>query len=239
MPVLKLHSLCLAALCGLLLVGVPCMAAAQVVGSVTRVQNQAQVGSTPAVSGTPVSMNQVIRTGPGARLRITFRDGTSLTLGENARIVVNRYVYNPASSTGVLALNASRGAFSVCNREDRLNDQQESYGQNTHGNSWCAGNGVLVGKGSRLQHTQRSVAFQDGQSGCTQSGRKRHPFKARGRHRPSRLKRELTVSRHKRGRSIAFDPKKSRQATAHENSLHVCSGGLGDRPGFGRGGFGP
>jgi len=111
MPVRKLHSFYLAALCGLLLVGVPCMAAAQVVGKVTRVQKQAQVGSTPAANGTPVSMNQVIRTGAGARLRITFRDGTSLTLGENARIVVNRYVYNPASSTGVLALNASRGAF--------------------------------------------------------------------------------------------------------------------------------
>jgi len=111
MPARTLHSFYLAAFCGLLLICVPCMAAAQVVGTVSKVQKQAQVGSTPAASGTPVNMNDVVTTGEGARLQITFRDETSLTLGENARIVVDRYVYNPASSTGVLSLNASLGAF--------------------------------------------------------------------------------------------------------------------------------
>ena len=86
-------------------------AIAQVVGSVTKVQKQAQVGSTPAEVGTPVSMNAQIRTGPGARLQITFRDETVLTLGENATVVVDRYVYNPDTSTGALALNASTGAL--------------------------------------------------------------------------------------------------------------------------------
>jgi hypothetical protein len=86
-------------------------AIAQVVGSVTKVQKQAQVGATPATVGTPVSMNDAIRTGPEARLQITFRDGSLLTLGENARVVVNRYVYNPSASTGKLALTASQGAL--------------------------------------------------------------------------------------------------------------------------------
>jgi len=95
----------------LLLIYGPSEAVAQVVGSVTRVQKQAQIGSTPAVDGTPVSMNAEIRTGPGARLQITFRDETVLTLGENARVVVDRYVYNPGSSTGVMALNAAQGAL--------------------------------------------------------------------------------------------------------------------------------
>lgn len=88
-----------------------CVAAAAAVGTVTRVQKQAQIGSATAVEGTPVNMNDEIRTGPGARLEITFRDETSLTLGENARMVVDRYVYNPNTSTGALALNASQGAF--------------------------------------------------------------------------------------------------------------------------------
>jgi hypothetical protein len=88
-----------------------CAAAAAAVGTVTKVQKQAQIGSTTAVVGTPVNMNDEIRTGPGARLQITFRDETLLTLGENARVVVDRYTYNPGTSTGVLSLNAAQGAL--------------------------------------------------------------------------------------------------------------------------------
>ena len=102
---------CLAPIfCLFLLLGTP-EAIAQVVGSVSKVQKTAQIGSTPAANGTPVSMNAEILTGPGARLEVTFRDGTTLTLGENARVVVDRYVYNPSASTGVLAINATRGAM--------------------------------------------------------------------------------------------------------------------------------
>jgi hypothetical protein len=46
-------------------------AAAQTVGSVTRVQNQAQVGSKAAAVGTTVRMNDVLRTGANARLQVT------------------------------------------------------------------------------------------------------------------------------------------------------------------------
>jgi hypothetical protein len=86
-------------------------AAAPAVGSVTRVQNQAQIGSKAAVVGTPVQMNDELRTGSNARLQITFRDGTLLTLGENARVVIDRYVFNPEESTGVMALKTTRGAM--------------------------------------------------------------------------------------------------------------------------------
>jgi len=86
-------------------------AAAQTVGTVTKVQKQAQVGSTPAAEGTPVKMNDVLRTGIGARLQVTFRDDTTLTLGENARVVVDNYVFNPNTSTGSMVLDASIGAF--------------------------------------------------------------------------------------------------------------------------------
>lgn len=88
-----------------------CVSALAAVGTVTRVQKSAQIGSTPAQSGMPINMNDVISTGPGARLQITFRDETKLTLGENARVVIDRYVYDPAASTGVLSLNAGQGAL--------------------------------------------------------------------------------------------------------------------------------
>jgi len=85
-------------------------ALAAAVGKVTRVQKEAQVGSRPAKVGTSVSMNQRLRTGPGARMQITFVDGTNLTLGENASVVVDKFVYNPAKSTGAMALSSAKGA---------------------------------------------------------------------------------------------------------------------------------
>src|SRR6516165_3111407 len=52
------------------------------VGSVSKVQNAAQVGTTAATVGTPVHMNDRLRTGANARLEVTFIDNSSLTLGE-------------------------------------------------------------------------------------------------------------------------------------------------------------
>src|SRR4029453_4700202 len=86
------------------------MAAGQV-GTVTQVQNQAQVGFRTAVVGTPVYMNNQLRTGANARLKITFSDGSDLTLGENARVVVDQFVYNPSKSKGAVVLSAAQGAF--------------------------------------------------------------------------------------------------------------------------------
>ena len=86
-------------------------AAAESVGTVTRVQNQAQIGAATAVAGTPVHMSDRLRTGANARLEVTFRDKSVLTLGENANVTVDRYVFNPEKSTGAVALNATRGAF--------------------------------------------------------------------------------------------------------------------------------
>jgi hypothetical protein len=86
-------------------------ATAAPVGTVTRVQKQAQIGNTEAVVGTPVHMNDQLRTGPDARLQVTFVDETVLTLGENARVVIDRYVYNPGQGTGEVALTATRAAL--------------------------------------------------------------------------------------------------------------------------------
>jgi hypothetical protein len=81
------------------------------VGTVNKVENPAQVGAETAIVGTPVHMNDELRTGPKGRLQVTFRDGTTLTLGENAKVVIDRYVYNPDKSTGELALETGTAAF--------------------------------------------------------------------------------------------------------------------------------
>jgi hypothetical protein len=85
--------------------------AADVVGKVTKVEYQAQISGATAVVGAPVRMKDQLRTGPKAHLEITFRDQTSLTLGENASVVVDRYVYNPEEGTGEMAVKATQGAM--------------------------------------------------------------------------------------------------------------------------------
>jgi hypothetical protein len=65
----------------------------------------------PAAASAPVNMNDALRTGANGRLQVTFSDKSQLTLGENARVVVDRYVFNPEKSSANVVLNAIRGAF--------------------------------------------------------------------------------------------------------------------------------
>jgi hypothetical protein len=46
-------------------------------------------------------MNDQLLTGANARLQVTFRDGTVLTLGENAKVVVDRYVTIPNKAPAI------------------------------------------------------------------------------------------------------------------------------------------
>ena len=84
-------------------------------GFVNAVENEAEIvsatGTVKAVIGAVVQMKDELRTGPNARLQVTFRDNTVLTLGENATVVVDSYVYDPDKSTGETVLQATRGAF--------------------------------------------------------------------------------------------------------------------------------
>ena len=56
-------------------------------------------------------MNDLLQTGTNARLQVTFRDKTELSLGENATVTVDRYVFDPDASVGAAALNVTKGAF--------------------------------------------------------------------------------------------------------------------------------
>ena len=86
-------------------------AAGPTVGMVTKVENQAQIGTETAVVGTLVHMNDALSTGAKAHLQVTFRDKTNLTLGENASVVIDRYVFDPDAGIGEATLNATKGAF--------------------------------------------------------------------------------------------------------------------------------
>jgi len=85
--------------------------AAESVGTVTKIENQAQIGTRNAAVGSPVFMNERLRTGANARLEVTFRDNSVLTLGEKANVVVDRYVFNPDKGSADVILNATQGAL--------------------------------------------------------------------------------------------------------------------------------
>jgi FecR protein len=112
---------------------------------VTKVENQAQVGAAAAAVGTIVHMNDELKTGPKARLQVTFRDQTTLTLGENARIVVDKYVFNPEESAGELLLSSTKGAFRMATgrlaamRDRQINVSTPNASLGVRGTDWWWG----------------------------------------------------------------------------------------------------
>jgi hypothetical protein len=80
-------------------------------GIATNVVSPAQVEKEPATVGTLAHMNDELRTGAKARLQVSFRDSTQLNLGENATVVVDRFVYDPDASTGEVVVKTGVAAF--------------------------------------------------------------------------------------------------------------------------------
>jgi hypothetical protein len=85
------------------------------VGSVDKVENQAEIVSagatTSATPGAPVHLNDELRTGPEGRLQVVLADDSILTLGEKASVRIDRYVYDPDADAGETVLTAAKGSF--------------------------------------------------------------------------------------------------------------------------------
>jgi hypothetical protein len=85
------------------------------VGAVDKVQ--AHVDATQAGQSRPLVINSDVyfrdrcHSGEGARLQATLKDGTQLTLGEHATLVVDEFIYDPFRSRGELGLRVVKGAF--------------------------------------------------------------------------------------------------------------------------------
>ena len=93
----------------------PAHAAGPSVGMVSKAQNAATVvtdgNAVTAKVGTVVHMQDSVQTGSDGRLEVTFRDGTKVTLGGNASIVIDKYVFDPDQGVGEASLNVTEGAF--------------------------------------------------------------------------------------------------------------------------------
>jgi hypothetical protein len=88
----------------------------------------ARVGVTSATAGDPtgkppaeaervlrigidVQANEVITTKSNDRAHLVFLDGTALSVGPDAQLTIDKFVYDPNTKQGDLAINASKGVF--------------------------------------------------------------------------------------------------------------------------------
>ena len=61
--------------------------------------------------GIDVQADEVITTAANDRAHLVFLDGSSLTVGPDARLTIDRFVFDPATQKGDLAINATKGVF--------------------------------------------------------------------------------------------------------------------------------
>ena len=99
------------------LVATPTLAAAQAVGVNAAVRNSVQIraaGTTqvrPAVLRQRVTLNDEVRTGAASQLQILLLDRSTFTVGSNARLTIDRFVYDPARNSRSVGASVTRGAF--------------------------------------------------------------------------------------------------------------------------------
>jgi hypothetical protein len=89
-------------------------AAQEAIGAVSRIQGEASGtrGTTTQALGANASVFQgeVVSTGDGTRLEITFKDKTRLTLSDKVKLTLDSYVFNRAAGIGRIKFEVA-GAF--------------------------------------------------------------------------------------------------------------------------------
>ena len=63
--------------------------------------------------GTDVQANEIISTAADDRAHLVFLDGTTLTVGPSSQLTIDKFVYDPTTQKGELAVNATKGVFRV------------------------------------------------------------------------------------------------------------------------------
>lgn len=61
--------------------------------------------------GIDVFANERVQTTANDRAHLLFLDGSSLTVGANSDLLIDKFVYDPSSGTGELAVSATKGIF--------------------------------------------------------------------------------------------------------------------------------
>ncbi|HVN94542.1 MAG TPA: FecR family protein [Terracidiphilus sp.] len=97
--------------------GAPPPAPSTPAGTVKKTEGTATViraGTTtpiPLHPGDTIDQNDTIETGAGSRTFVQFNDDTQLTIGENAKIKIDEYVYDPNGTKNAASYRFLEGAF--------------------------------------------------------------------------------------------------------------------------------
>ena len=67
--------------------------------------------SEPVSKGTALYSNETVRTGENGVADLVFLDSTNLTVGPISEVLLDKFVYDPNGSSGVVVLQATKGAF--------------------------------------------------------------------------------------------------------------------------------
>lgn len=106
--------LCLLALVGLACLAMPALAGDDHAALVKSVSGDVQVTrqheTFKAISGSELLVSDRVVTAPGASAAIVFRDGTLLTLGSGADILLRDYVFEPKNNKFAFALYLAKGS---------------------------------------------------------------------------------------------------------------------------------
>jgi hypothetical protein len=85
------------------------------VGAVDKIQAHVEATQAGQIRALVVNSDVYFRdrchSGEGARLQATLKDGTQLTLGQNATLVVDEFIYDPSRSRAELSIRIVKGAF--------------------------------------------------------------------------------------------------------------------------------
>lgn len=103
---------------------------AAVLGLLSAVHAQGRIGVTQATQnspigqppgevdrvlrvGTDVQANEVISTKDNDRAHLVFLDGTTLTIGPNSQLTIDKFIYDPTTQKGELAIGTTKGVLRV------------------------------------------------------------------------------------------------------------------------------
>ncbi len=93
----------------------PAFAATPEIGDTVAVKNEvtAEVGedSRKLAKGAKVFQNEILVTSETASAEIQLLDKTKLAVGSSARIVLDKFIYDPSAAPGSISINLAKGAF--------------------------------------------------------------------------------------------------------------------------------
>jgi len=75
------------------------------------VKRELNAATAPLNPGETVFRDEVVRTGADSTSKLVFLDSTNLAVGPISRVVLDKFVYDPASTSQTMAINMAKGVF--------------------------------------------------------------------------------------------------------------------------------